>query len=74
MLWDVENKLISVFAVVGHQMILLYQAEQNYVGYSLGVISYRVGISGEITIFVCACYSCVVMDTYILSIGSIYDI
>ena len=35
-LWDVDNKLIYILAVVGHQMILMDQAKGQDVGYSIG--------------------------------------
>ena len=73
-LWDVDDKLISVLAVVGHRVIFLDQAKGQDVSYSLGVIPYRIVISGGVANFVGVCHSCVTMDTYILSIGIISDI
>ena len=35
-LWAVDNKLIYILAVVGHQMILMDQAKGQDVGYSIG--------------------------------------
>ena len=49
-LWDVDDKLISILAVVGHEVIFLDQAEWQDVRYSLGVIPDRIGISREVTI------------------------
>ena len=72
--WIVDDKLISVLAVVGHREIFLDQAKGNDVSYSPGVIAYRIGIYGEVTNFVGACHSYVKMDTYIFTIGSISDI
>ena len=46
-----DDKLISILAIVGHRVIFLDQAKGKYVSYSLGVILYRIGISGEVTIF-----------------------
>ena len=50
-MWVVDNKPISILAVVGHRVIFLDQAEEQVVSYSLGVIPYRIIISGEFTIF-----------------------
>ena len=55
-------------------MILLDQDEGQDVGYSLGVIPDRVGISGEVANFVGVCHSCVAMETYIFPIRRISDI
>ena len=44
-------KLISILAVVGHKIIPLCLAEVQDVSYSLGVIPDRIGISGEVNIF-----------------------
>ena len=73
-LWDVNDKLISILAVIGHRVIFLEQAKGQDVCYSLGVILHMIRISWENTNFVCVCHSCVTMDTYILSIRSISDI
>ena len=73
-LWDVDDKLISVLVVVGHMLIFLDQAKVQDVSYSLGVIPYRIGISGEVTNCVGVCQSYVTMDTYILSVRRISDI
>ena len=67
-LWTVDDKLISILAVVGHRVILLDQAKGQAVKYSLGVIPYRIIISGEVTNFIGMCHSCVTMDTKIFSI------
>ena len=61
-MWDVYEKLISILAVVCHKVIFLDQAEGQDVSYSLGVIPYRIGISGEVNNFVVVCQSCVTMD------------
>ena len=74
MLWAVDDKLISVLAIVGHKVIFLDHSEGQYVSYSLGVILDRIGISGDFANFVGMCRSCVTMDTYEFSVGSIYDI
>ena len=73
-LWSVDDKLISILAVVGHRVIFPDQAKGKDVSYSLGVITYRIIISREVTNFFGVFHSCVTMDTYILSIGSISDI
>ena len=73
-LWYVDNKIISILAIVGHQMILLNRTEVQDVGYSLGFIPDRIRISGEVTNFIFVCNSYVTMDMYILSIRSISDI
>ena len=62
-LWDVDEKLISILAVVGHRVIFLYQSEVQDVRYPLGIISYRIGISREVTNFVGLCHSYITMDT-----------
>ena len=59
----VDDKLISILALVGHRVIFLYQTKRQDVSYSLGVISYRIRISREVTNFVVLCHSCVTMDT-----------
>ena len=58
-----DDKLISISAVVGHKVIFLDQANGQDVIYSLGVITYRIRISGEVTNFVGVYHSCVIMDT-----------
>ena len=73
-LWDADDKLISILAVVDHRVIFLYQSKGQYVRYSLGVILYRIRISGEVANFIGVCHSYVTMDTYILSIGRISNI
>ena len=67
-------KIISISAVVGHKVVFIDQAEDQNVGYSLGVIPDRIGISGEVANFVGVCHLCVKMDTYILPIGRISGI
>ena len=62
-LWAVDDKLISISDVVGHKVIFMDQAEGQDVSYSLGVIPYRIGISGWVTNVVGVCNSCVTMDT-----------
>ena len=59
----VDDKLISILAVIGHRVIFLDQAKGQDVCYSLGVIPHRIRISREITNFVGVCHSCVAMDT-----------
>ena len=62
-LWDVDNKLISNSAVLGHRVIFLDHAKGHYVSYPLGVIPYRIRLYEEFTNFVGVCHSCVTMDT-----------
>ena len=62
-LWDVDEKLISVSAVVGHRVIFLDQGKGHDVRYPLGVIPYRIIIYGEVTNVVGVCHSCVTMYT-----------
>ena len=69
-----DEKLVSILAVVGHRVIFLDQAKGHDVSYSLEFIPERIKISGEVTNFVGMCHSCVTMETYILSIVSISDI
>ena len=69
-----DNKLIYILAVVSHHMFLLDHTEEQDVGYSLGVIPDRIGISGEVTNYFGVCHSCIKMDTWILYTGSIYNI
>ena len=59
----VDDKLISILAVVGHRVIFMDQAKGKYVSYPLGVIPHRIGTSGELTNFVGVCHSQVTMDT-----------
>ena len=73
-LWSVDDKLISVLAVVVHKVSFLYQAEGKDVIYSIVVIPVRIGISREVTNFVGVCHSCVTIDTHIFPIGRISDI
>ena len=63
LLWVVDDKLISISAVVGHRVIFLEQAKGQDVSYSLGDLLYKIRISREVTNFVGVCYSCVTMDT-----------
>ena len=56
-LWDVNEKLISISAVIGHRVIFLDQAKGQDICYCLGVIPYRIRISREITNFVGVCHS-----------------
>ena len=63
LLWDVDDKLISISAVIFHRVIFLYQAKVQDVRYSLGVIPHRIRISREITNLFGVCHSCVAMDT-----------
>ena len=63
LLWDVDDKLITIVYVVGHKELFLEQAEGQDVRYSLGVIPYSIGISGEVTNFVGVFSSCVTLDT-----------
>ena len=62
-LWAVDDKIISISAVVGHSVIFMDQAKGQDVCCSLGVIPYRIIISWEVTNFVGMCHSCVTMDT-----------
>ena len=62
-LWAVNDKLISISAVIGHRVIFLDQAKGQDVCYSLGVIPHRIRISREITNIVGVCHSCITMDT-----------
>ena len=62
-LWAVNDKLISVLAVIGHRVIFLDQAKRQDVCSSLGVIPHRIRISREITNLVDVCHSCVSIDT-----------
>ena len=73
-LWYVDDKLIFILSIVSHRVIFLDQAKGQGVRYYLGVIPYRIRIFREVTNFVGVFHSCVTMDTYILSIGSISDI
>ena len=50
-MWAVDDKLISISAVVGHRVIFLDQAKGQDVCYSLGVIPHRIRISRDITNF-----------------------
>ena len=57
-----DEKLISVLAVMGHKVIFLDQSEVHNASYSLGVISDRIHISGYVSNFIGVCHSCVTMD------------
>ena len=50
-LWAVDNKIISILAVVGHEVIFMDQSEGQDVVYSLGVIPDRIRISREVIDF-----------------------
>ena len=63
LLWVVDDKLISISAVVGHRVIFLEQAKGQDVSYSFGDLLYKIRISREVTNFFGVCYSCVTMDT-----------
>ena len=60
---DVDDKLISISAVIGHRVIFLNQAKVQDVSYSLEVIPHRIIISLDITNLVGVCHSCVTMKT-----------
>ena len=62
-LWAVNDKLISISAVIGHRVIFLDQAKRHDVCYSLGFIPHRIRISREITNIVGVCHSYVTMYT-----------
>ena len=62
-LWDVNDKLISISAVIGYRVIFMDQAKGQDVCYSLGVILQRIRISREITNIVGVCHACVTMHT-----------
>ena len=62
-LWAVDDKLISMSAVVVHWVIFLDQAKWQDVRYTLGAIPYRIRISREVANFVGVCHSCITMDT-----------
>ena len=55
-LWAVDDKLISISAVVGHRMIFLEQTKGQDFRYSLEVITYRIRISGWVTNIVGVCH------------------
>ena len=58
-----NDRLISISAVIGHRVIFLDQAKGQDVCCSLGVIPHRIRISREIANIVGVCHSCVTMDT-----------
>ena len=57
LLWDVDDKIISISAVVYHRVIFLDQVKGQDVRYSLGVIPHSIRISGEFTNFIDVCHS-----------------
>ena len=61
-LWAVDEKIISISAVVGHRVIFMDQAKGHDVCYSLGVIPYSIIISWEVDNFFVVCHSCITMD------------
>ena len=61
LLWDLDDKLISISAVVGLRVIFLDKAKGQDVRYSLRVITYRIIVSREITNLVGVCHSCFTM-------------
>ena len=58
-----DEKFISISAIVGHRVIILDQAKGQDVRYSLGVIPYSIRIYREITNLVGVCHYCVTMYT-----------
>ena len=63
LLWDVDDKIISISAVVGHRVIFLDQAKEQDFSYSIGVIPIQYqNIQGGHQFFG-VCHSCVTMDT-----------
>ena len=62
-LWDVDEKLIYLSAVIGHRVIFMDQDEGKDVRYYLGVIPHRIRIARENTNIVGVCHSCFKMDT-----------
>ena len=73
-MWAVDDKLISILAILGHKVIFLDHSKGQDAIYYLGVIQDSIKISGEVTNCFGVCQSYITMDTYILPIGSIYDI
>ena len=61
-LCDVDDKLSSILAVVVNRVIFLDQVTGHDVNYSLGVIPYRIRISGEVTNCFGVCHSFVSME------------
>ena len=55
-------------------MAFLYQSKWQDVGYPLWVIPYIIWVPREVTNFVGVGYSCIAVDTYVLSIRAISDI
>ena len=62
-LWGMDDKLISVLAVVGYRVIFLDQAKGQDVRYSFGVVLFSIIIFQEVTNCFGVCHSCVTMDT-----------
>ena len=62
-LWAVDDKLISLSAVVGHRVIFPDQAKGQDGSSSLRLIPYMIRIFGEATNVVGVCHSCVTTDT-----------
>ena len=56
-LWDLDDKIIFISAIIGHRVIFLDQAKVQDVCYFLGVIPHRIRISREITNIVDVCHS-----------------
>ena len=61
-MWAVDEKLVSILAIVGHRVDFLGQAKGQNVRYSLGVIPYRIVISGDVANLIGVCHSCVTID------------
>ena len=57
LLWAVNDKLISILAVIGHRVLFMEQAKGQDVCYSLGVIPHRIRIYREITNIFGVCHS-----------------
>ena len=62
-LWSADDKILSILAVVGQNLIFMDQAEGQYIRYYIGVIPDGIGISGEVANFVGVYHSCIKMDT-----------
>ena len=69
-----DDKTISILAVVGQKVIFLDKTEEEDVSYSVGIIPFRIIISGEVTNLVGVCHCCVTADMYIFTIRMISDI
>ena len=61
-LWAVNDKLISIYVVIGHRVIFLDQAEGQDFIYYPEVIPDRIRISVKVTNYVVVCKSCVTTD------------